>query len=367
MSTHAFLPPSGADAWRWCSLWPTMNERYPKPGDKESEEGDAAHWVNLCTMQTGVMPAIGSRAPNSIAITEAMLNGTKLWLKAIGPLRQTMHAERTVPAAFNAKNWGTPDLWELDGMTLRLFDYKFGHKLIEVFENWQLINYAALIMKALGIDGFMDQKITAEFVIVQPRGFHRDGPIRRWNVGPSSNLRPYVNQLQHAAALATDPTKIAGTVGAHCKYCPGRYSCDAALRNTYVSMDIIGSPVPLELSPAALGQEAEMMRRALALIEARYEGLKEQLRAVMMRGERVPNWQLSDSKGRERWKVPPEQVKAIAGVFGHQIAREEICTPAQARELGVPVDIVNALSEQPRGELQVKPDDGSMLRQLFGN
>lgn len=363
MSGHAFLPPSGADAWVHCSLWPTMNARFAKGPTDETEEGEAAHWVNLCTMRDKAYPALGSRTPNGYAVTPEMIKGAELWWVATGGT-PGHDEERVVNNMIHADhNWGTPDRWEYASNTLTVFDYKFGHKLIEVFENFQLINYAGLLMRQLAID---DLTTRFRFVIVQPRGFHRDGPVREWS-GMLHELRAYWNLLRSAAQRATEPDKIQGSVGDQCKYCPGRHACDAAQRNVYVSLDLAGHSVPLELEPAALGVELEVIERGLKLMQARYEGLKEQARSVMLSGQRVPRWQLSESEGKEQWTIPADQAAGIGAVFGVDIKKPmEVLTPRQAREKGLPAEIVKGLSHKPRGELQVLRDDDSLTRKLFG-
>lgn len=362
VTAHAFLPPSGAGAWRFCSLWPTMNQRYPQGSTDESAEGDAAHWCNLQLEA----PAIGTRAPNGVAVTDEMIKGRELWQHACNASAVYAANERTCKSAriHDALNTGTPDRFELANGCLTVLDYKFGHGQVEVFENWQLINYAALVLDTLELS---DLQCSIRFVIVQPRGYHRDGPVRTWALPQAALLRGYWNQLRAAAELATDPARIKGTVGEHCKHCPGRHACEALQRNTLIAIDQAGSSVPLELSPEAIGSELRAVRLARKLMEARETGLLEQARSLMMQGQRISNLMLQESKGRERWKLPPEQIAPLGLAFGVAISKQEVLTPAQARAAGMPAEVVAALSEVPNGELRVVEDDGSTTRKLFGN
>src|SRR5205085_9695018 len=89
-------------------------------------------------------------------------------------------------------NWGTPDAWVYSprSLTLDVFDFKFGHGFVSEFENWQLIGYAAGFLESLGIDGHADQALRVNLHVVQPRAYHRAGPVRTWSV-LASDLRPY--------------------------------------------------------------------------------------------------------------------------------------------------------------------------------
>lgn len=361
MNTHAFLPPSGAPYWRYCSLWPTMNARFPKESGAESLEGDAAHWCNVQPEP----PALGMRAPNDVGITADMLKGRELWhsvcnRKANYDADEAHVSGKSIHATSND---GTPDRVEIDAGCLTVLDYKFGFGQVDAFENWQLINYAALILESLGLN---DLQWSIRFVIVQPRGYHRDGPVRTWELPQAALLRGYWNQLRAAAAEATTPERVRGTVGPQCKHCSGRHACDALLRNTLVSEDLAGSSVPLDLSPAAVGDEWRRLRRARKLMEARETGLAEQAKAMMMQGQRVPHVALEESSGHARWKLQPDQVIAIGRTLGLDLSTQEVLTPAQARQLGMPADIVASLAYVPRGELRIVEDDGAALRKLFG-
>lgn len=372
MSGHAYLPPSSADCWGACALWPTMNQRYPEAGDDPAAaEGIAAHWVNVEALY-GRTPAEGTRAPNGVAVTDEMLDGAELWVDTVGPLpmvgdarvEQTLRGQRV----HDSLNWGTPDLWGLwgapTGPVLRVLDYKFGHGYVGAFENLQLVNYAALVLDEMGVDGHSDQTLEVELTVVQPRNFHPSGPVRTWRVGKASNLRGYVNKLRAAADRATMPDPQ-GTVGPQCKHCPGRHACEALQRNSLAAVDYAGGSASIDLPPAALGAELRTVRRALALLEARATGLEAQALAVIKRGENVPHWSVEQGKGRERWARPLPEVVAIGAAMGFELGKPDAVTPNQARKLGMPPELVAAFAEVPTGAVKLVPDDGSKARAAF--
>lgn len=369
MSEHAFLPPSGADKWVHCSMWPTMVQEFPEEESEADREGTAAHWVAFMLVQTGTMMPVGVMAPNGVSVTEEMQDGARIWAHAVGELSgRTIYAERKITgkSIHPTHNYGTPDLWYFEDQRIHLFDYKFGFGIVEVHENEQAINYLSLIMDEMGINnGTHDQLVGARVTIVQPRGYHPDGVIRTWNIPKLSDLRADFNIMRAAAERATGEKKLP-IVGPHCKHCPGRHACRSLQANVLTAIDLVGKPVPLTLPPVALGHELRATRRLIKLAEARFTGLEAQARSLLMKGERVPFAAMEESKPREQWTIPIESVIATGQACGVNIAKKEAMTPAQARAAGVPEEVVNSISTRPRGELRIVEDDGSKLRKLFG-
>lgn len=337
-----------------------MVKRYPQGDSEDSADGDAAHWVNAQHS-----PTVGMRAPNGVLVTEAMLHGRGLWHKAaIATGVQQWHVEERLPphATFGANVWGTPDLWGFNGRVLHVLDYKFGRDAVEVFENWQLIVYVALILAAIDA---RDLDVPVHMTIVQPRGYHREGPVRHWYLPQASDLRAYWNILRNAAEQAISNPK--GTPGTHCRHCPGRHSCQALQSATWLRVDHAGDAVPNELRPHELAYELREVRRSIKMLQARATGLEAQAESIIMSGQRVPGFAMQPNKPRERWVIPVEQVKLYGQAFGLPLTKEEPITPQQARDLGAPAAIVNALSERPRGTLALVEDDGSFTRKVFSN
>lgn len=359
MTQHALLPPSGAHAWVHCALWVAMKEQYPEVDREEAAEGEAAHWVNVQPEP----PAIGTRAPNGVAVTAAMLEGRNLWLSVTAG-QWVASGDETLLRGANPNRWGTTDKWAYDSQRpmVHVFDYKFGYDQKEAFENWQLIEYARLILELCHLS---DLAVAVRLVVVQPRGYHRLGPVREWVLPQAALLRAYWNLLDAAEHRALQPVKEA-RVGAHCRHCPGRAACDTLQRNTWANVDYAGTSTAHDLTPQAVGYELREVRRAKALLAARESGLEAQAAGMLMRGVRVPHFTMATTRPRPVWKIAPEQLRAIGQSFNIQLTKEEAITPNQAIQAGMPDTVVNALIDHPRGELKVIEDDGSFTRKVFG-
>lgn len=349
-AAHAFLPPSGADAWVHCALWPTMNARYPGGDTEASEEGAAAHWV-VSERTWGVLHKEGDRAPNGFVVTKEMLTGADLWMEAIRPLLgQPLHVEeRLSPSRYSPDNWGTPDLWAWDAgqRVLDVIDYKFGHSYVPA-ETWQLINYAGLILETLD----SDLDVTVRLHIVQPRCY--DAQPHRTRTVRASHLRVEVNRLHNAAAEAKQPEPKART-GSHCKHCPGRHACSALQRDGFAAMDESFRTTPQDLPPAALSVEMQLIERALERLQARATGLREQCLSLARVGQ-LPGWTIGRGRGTRKWAGDPEHIVTMGESLGLTLSKKVVAvTPGQAIEAGLPPEIVNAITIVTPGPEKLVP------------
>jgi hypothetical protein len=378
-SQHAFLPPSGAGAWVVCALWPTMNQRYPELEDgPEAREGTAAHWV--FTEQLYQRPVDeGMIAENGEPVTVEMLEGADMYVAEVGrayaSLASVSHYKVEQRVAINdvhPNNWGTPDTWifghnpTTGRARLIVLDYKFGHEFVEVFENWQLVDYALGILDELGIDGAADQVLDVEFVIVQPRSYHKDGPVRRWCT-VAANLRPLANKLRGAAEAAHMPNPVARPEPSNCKHCPGRHACEALQREGYRAMDLAGMSTPLEMPLDAAGLELRMLERAIKLAQARASGLAEQIEHALRDGQQSGHYALEPGESKLIWTKPVDEVLALGTLCGVNLAKPAApITPTQAKKLMDPA-LVALYSERTHAALQLVPINMDRVRKIFQN
>jgi hypothetical protein len=366
---HAFLPPSGAAAWVACAMWPTMNRLYPQDDTPESMEGTAAHDV-FAEFLAGRDVAVGASTINGVPVTREMLDGAELYVQTIdadlakcGATRAELHVEeRVAMPGIHPENWGTPDTWHYAAnlRQLRIYDYKFGHDFVDEVRNWQLIDYAAGILPML--PGPVDLVV---FVIVQPRNYDNAGHVRRWTIAPE-NLAPYWGRLQAAAAAAHEPQPLA-TPGDQCDHCPGAHACKPLQREGMRAATLSMRSAPSPLQPPALALELRTLQRAAKLLKARIGGLEAETFARLQRGESIPGYGLKPTYGREAWRVSVAEAIAIGRVLGHDISKPGVMTPKQARDLGMPEEVVASIAGADSKGLALVADDGAAAERAFGN
>lgn len=380
MSAHAPLPPSSAHRWVKCALSASLEAAHPETEESPSSlEGTAAHWVNEQLLR-GTPAVLDQQAPNGVAVTQQMLEGAEMVqsdiVAALGhDFRSLLFIEQRVniPRVHPTDNWGTPDYraWirmENGRLLLRVWDYKFGHGIVEVFENWQLLDYTAGLLDEAGVP---DTEIVVEMIVIQPRAYHRDGPVRRWRV-EASELRAYFNILQNAAARATWPNPLAAPDPDACEHCRGRAHCEALQREAYSAADRGGLFGTIDLSPRALGLELRELTRAKALLDARVSGLEEEAVAQIKRGQVVPGWVMESTPGRLAWDKPDAEILALGQLFGLTLTKApELITPTQAKAAAkaakLPESLFDAYAKRPAGAAKLKYDDGTMARLTFSS
>jgi len=380
MSAHAFLAPSSAGRWVRCALSASLEAAYPETEDSPASlEGTAAHWVVQMLLQGSVIAA-DRQAPNGVAVTQEMIEAAELVLddilETLDPdwARYLVIEQRVNIPRVHAQNWGTPDYraWsrmENGRLCLHVWDFKFGHGIVDAFENWQLIDYTAGLLGEAGVNGLQEQEAVVDMVVIQPRAYHRDGPVRRWRV-VASDLRAYFNRLEMAAE---DATSIKPTASPHpdaCKNCKGRHACEALQRAAYFAADYGQHYAPLELTPHALGLELRALKRAQSLLEARVSGLEAQAASSIKSGKMVPFWSLESTPGRLAWTRPAQEVAALGQMLGLDLAAApDVITPTQAKAKAkaakIAPEIFDAYAIRPAGTAKLTEDNGTNAKRIF--
>lgn len=365
----AHLRPSGAHRWSKCHGFPALAAGLP-PSTEESdneaaEDGTACHWLGAEVWE-GRTPAVGSLSPNGREITDDMYDAVDLY-----------HAQLRTPCSEGMRWWieqsvscatiypgiiGTPDAAGYKPGHLKVVDLKYGFSYVEVFDNDQLIVYA--VSKAAELQ--LPPGTLVELVIVQPRSFHRDGPVRTWTT-TLAQLQAHVDRLRAAAVAAMGPAPLC-TVGEWCRECPARYRCVALQAAAYGAMERAYSATPLQLESAALAMELRHLDEAGKRIEARMNALKAQAEQLMRAGAVLPGWSLEATFARETWQPGMEQqVIAFASLLGANITKpRKAITPNQARKL-LPPGTVEAFSHRPSTGVALRRQDPKTVAKRFTN
>jgi len=372
--SHALLPPSSMSRIVQCPASVGLEAMFLETEQgPEAAEGEASHWAGAELLQ-GRLPMEGDAAPNGVRLNVEMLEGADLYYsdvyQALLPYqRNTTSGAIEVPVDIHGIHplcWGTPDYrnWVNPGrLRLMLWDYKFGYRVVEAFENYQLIAYALGAIAQMGLDPSL---IDVEMRIVQPRAHHRLGPVRSWACA-GSDLERYRVIAAAAAAEAMGPSPKSH-VGHECRDCRARHACPTLQAAAQDACDVAGGSQPLDMTPLAVGVELRMLKRAQSLLNARTSGLEEQVEALTRRGVNVPHWKIEHSEGRKVWSVTAAEIIQMGEMCGGVKLAKPIAaiTPLQALQAGLPASIVDAMSRRIPGGATLVPDDGSEARRVFG-
>lgn len=368
-------------AWIWgtggCRGYAQMCALYPEiPGlvnDTVREEGTAGHWVAHMLGQGYVVPE-GVKAPNGVEVDDGMLDGAALYLDDLRTRSAgyPVYMEMTLLAAhIHAQCGGTPDAWSWNPLTrtLTVWDYKYGFRFVDAFENPQPVIYVSAVLDYLHqtgvivLDGHSEQDITIDIVIVQPRSFSA-GTVRNWKVR-AAMLRPLWNQLRAAAleVVAPNPTLRAGE---HCNDCSARHACPAAQRASLVALDISARSVPHDLTSAQAGDALRRLKAAEQALKSMITGLEQQVLHSINSGEQNPHWSLGYGNSKTVYTEDGEaQILALADVLGVDIAKPRHAkTPLQVKAIMDPALVDRFITTRPGGRKLIPFTERSLRKAL---
>lgn len=376
---HALLQPSSAHRWVHCFGSVQAEGLYPQPPTDAAEEGTAAHWVASSMLESykanpikTPICFIDKPAPNGVIVTDEMIEGIGLYVKDVlkvvndNGLLQSMIIEQPVPInRVHPDNWGTPDLriYDKDALRLHVWDFKFGRRVVEHWENWQLIDYGIGGLDEIG-NGIDDQHITVELHIVQPRAFHVDGPVRSWSM-IGSDLRGYANKLSAAAEKATDINPLC-RAGEWCRDCNASRACSALQIESAGIVDRVEALNLHDLSPEDTAVELRYLRRADVLLGERLKGLETQTMEQHANGTPTPGFGIGYGQGSIKWDKPNNEVIELGDLLGIDLRKPEApITPTQAKKLKVDEAVIKSYSKKHQGSARLVTDDKTIAGRIF--
>jgi hypothetical protein len=365
MSDHSRYAPSHLHRVKSCpgylSLLDEADSLEGRSSDA-SEEGTAAHWVASEALH-GRFYVEGDLTPEGHAITQEMIEGAEMWADALAPYRQPDEAieeKRAIPG-IHIDCFGTADYdWKepKDGLLI-VADYKFGHKYVEVFENEQLTAYASSRCTSYL------PTVNIKFIIVQPRSYCTDGPVRDWSCS-MKRLGELRDELAAACRDSDDPEAECATSSA-CYCCPVRHQCRAALSTEQASLDMADMSAPLNASLADQTLRLQQVLRGLDHLEQMRTGLEEVISKAIKVGEPVDAFELKSSIGRLGWKAETEKVIQFGDMMGVDLRKMSVITPTQAIKAGVPEDLLAGVAARNSGTPKLVPTNLTNLRKVFGS
>lgn len=374
-SLHARLAPSRAFRWgpNGCAGSAAMEDHYPEDEDSEAaRQGTAAHWYLTETLQDR-QPAIGTLAPNGYPVDLEMIQcaadlmtDIAATLAAAGPGAQIFIESRvTMAHSIHSDCWGTPDIYIIDWANKRLhvWDYKYGHRYVRAYMNWQMLAYAVGVFETHGIDDYADWQIT--LTVAQPRNYAPEGPMREWFIN-GRELGIHRESLRVAAIQASQPEPPLKT-GDHCRDCLAAHACPALQRAAMSAVDFSYSQGPIDMPAPAVGLELAILTGASKRLQARLDALQEHAIGLVRKGQSVPHWTMGRTQPRTVWKKPIPEVVTMGKLLGVDLRKDDAITPKQAVKAGIDQAVIDQYADTPLGSLKLVPLDDSTAAKAFGS
>lgn len=389
---HAPIAPSSLALTIACQAWLGLSQGLPpEPPTPETMEGDAADWVAKQYAAGNEVPyGTPIPLPGDFKVDYDMIHGAKLWAETIGYGAVSgvpVVAERIHPTAC----WGEPDGWVWNAIAgvLRLPDYKYGFGLVELFTidehghlifNWQLLGYFAGLMDTLELN---DEYVQVEFIIVQPRAYHKDGPVRRYTVS-ATYLRAQVNEAFNKAHKAYKPLEAmplgpmpGATTGPHCIHCPARGVCETYQQSTGKVVEYTGRMGRVAMEPGDIGVELGILQYAAQFLRGRISALEAQAEGYLRAGKRVPGFCMEQEGGGYRWNdsVTVQELDAMASTCNLTLRnnitdphsrKSPVVTPTQAIKAGIDEAVIQQYASRTSGSLKLARESTTESRRAFG-
>lgn len=277
-------------------------------------------------------------------LDSSIVEGVQLYLDTIRNDMKQRGGKLEVETKFRMSDlhslfWGTADaVLMTDAADMLVYDLKMGRgQIVEVLSgngpNVQLAFYA------LGaLHNYAGRRVKSiELVLIQPRAWHRDGPVRRVHVD-RDEMDAFRDRLVQAAAEAEKPdAKL--VPGDHCRFCAAMAGCPAihsyAIETAQMDFGTHTATKPSTLDVKHLGNILDH----IDIIEEWIAAVRAHAHAVAAGPEGLPGWKLVDKQGRRQWidkKQVVRQLYLLWGLDEKEVFERSLKSPAQVEKLLLP-------------------------------
>jgi len=362
---HSPLGASGAYRWMVCPGSVRLAIGHKDEASSFALEGTRAHalaqtcllsgddaweWINTGNMEL-------ADPPSDEGVSKDMADAVQVYLNSV----RSRYPDRNqgnffVEYGFHCPEihplfYGQSDLVYVDEEDRRLDvdEYKHGAGIvIDVQENPQSMYYACGVLDSMNLWDKID-KVTLR--IVQPRGWHQDGPIRAWSISTAMLWQWQQDYLLPAMHLAE--TSLDTKSGEHCRFCPVRYRACPQMQKDFNELEELMDLLDKKGGAKALSNP--QVARILSLgevLKIAEKAAQKTAFARMSSGKEIPGRKLVRGKVNRAWKDGAED--ALVKKFGKQaFSNPKLLTPANIEKLPEGEALASEWSEKPVGSLVV--------------
>lgn len=229
---HSKIGASSMERWEACPGSVRLSEGVEGEDSAYAKEGTVAHSVaedcikTMCLNNPPMHPfEFAGEIRDGVEVTEEMCEAVLVYIDAVQKVAKkgaiVKVESRLHLKAIDNDLFGTSDcsVYVPSEKTLYSIDYKHGAWLpVDVEGNPQLLYYA--------LGAMLERPLDVEFIelmVVQPRCFHPQGPVRSWRIS-IHDLIEWSFKLEAAAKATKDPN-APFSPGEHCRWCPAAGFC----------------------------------------------------------------------------------------------------------------------------------------------
>lgn len=368
MTAHSKIGASSCYRWWECPGSVNLSRDILPISSPYADEGTAAHEVVEVSLKAWEHPnaLLGKMTKVGIEVNEEMVNCAEHMMDEIAqdyfnhfgenPVAKKLQDYLMVEKKFDLSHihaglFGTNDACLLIPFTkLYVYDFKYGQGVaVNVENNKQLMYYA---LGALEGNDDIDE---VELVIVQPRAFHSQGPVRRWKVTRAELEAFKAELIIHAEAALSPDAEL--NAGYWCKFCPALGCCpeckDQAM--ALAKADFGEAKIPTLPTPEKMtvDQIANVLAKADLLAEW-LKGVEAYAQGLLEAGRKVPGFKLVRKRATRKWS-DESKVQSVFKHLGQELFEKKLKSPAQLEKL-VGKNAVEGMTFIPDTGLTIAPE-----------
>lgn len=323
--THARLSASRTSQFFECTGSVHLAEYFEEEDSEYSSEGTIAHDVGEKCLREGTDPIMEAADPKMGEAVQMYVDYVReLQAQSDGHLEIEMKIESN---EFGPDFGGHADAVVIGENGLHVVDYKHGVGIaVDIEGNTQLLYYAFGVLASYPRDE-IDPDMPVFITIVQPRGFHPDGPIRTEELSAGEVIAWGYDELLPAMRRVDEEPDIYRT-GEHCRFCPAKLVCPAMkqLEEDIMALDV----EELEgMSDEDLSERYEKSKAIHMLLKAIHGECFKRAKE----GAPVPGTKLVYGRSSRDWK-DENAIKAVVEKFGEDAFTDpRIKSPNQIEDL----------------------------------
>lgn len=230
---HALLSPSASNIWLKCPGMPKLAQDVPYQVSEAAANGTLIHSMveaqlkdrlDGVTLEDYYLDKEEAIEDFVIKIDQGMIDCAKSYVEYVKKRQEELDGrllieERVSIEEISPDVWGTADALIIGKNRLVVCDLKSGKFPVEAKDNTQLMIYGLGALSRYG-----NEDTTMELTIVQPRGFHKDGPVRSWDISAVDLVEWGYESLKQATdACAEEEPEY--NFGDHCRFCNAKAKC----------------------------------------------------------------------------------------------------------------------------------------------
>lgn len=233
---HAKYSPSSSKIWMKCPGMPSLMHQVEYKVGMPAAVGTLIHSMTEmllkerlenATLEQYWLGKIECVEDFEIEVDKDMIQCAEVYVEYVQKRKEELNAkilveERVSMEEISPYIWGTADAILIGKNEIEIIDLKSGKFPVDVEHNSQLLIYSLGALSRYG-----DESTTVTMTIVQPRTWHKDGPIRSYSMSAANLVEWGYETLKQATDACDEENPQFNPSDTNCRWCNAREVCDA--------------------------------------------------------------------------------------------------------------------------------------------